>query len=51
MYLKELCEMDGVSGNETPVRKFINENIREYADEIFTDSIGNLIAKRKGRKL
>lgn len=48
MYLKELCEMDGVSGNETPVRKFIKENIREYADEIFTDSIGNLIAKRKG---
>ena len=49
MYLKELCELDGVSGNEGAVRSFIKEKISPYCDEIFTDSIGNLIAKKNGK--
>ncbi len=49
MYLKELCEMDGVSGNERAVRNFIIDKIKPYADEIKIDTIGNLIAKRNGK--
>ncbi|MCH5185263.1 MAG: M42 family metallopeptidase [Oscillospiraceae bacterium] len=49
MYLKELCETDGVSGNEGAVRAFIEDKIRPYADEIYTDNMGNLIAFKKGR--
>ena len=49
MYLKELCELDGVSGNEGAVRSFIKEKIEPYCDEIYVDSIGNLIAKKKGK--
>lgn len=49
MYLKELCETDGVSGNESAVRHFIEEKIKPYADEIQTDTIGNLIAFKKGK--
>lgn len=44
--LKELCETPGVSGNESPVREKIEEEIKEHADEISTDKFGNLIAKR-----
>lgn len=49
MYLKELCELDGVSGNEAAVRCFIKDKISPFCEEIYVDSIGNLIAKRKGR--
>ena len=51
MYLRELCELDGVSGNEGAIRSFIKEKITPYCDEIFTDSIGNLIAMKKGTAL
>ncbi len=50
MYLRELSEMDGVSGNEEKVRSFIEEKIREKVDEISVDVLGNLIALKKGRK-
>lgn len=46
--LRELCQLNGASGDETRVRGFIEANI--YADEVFTDNLGNLIAFRKGRK-
>lgn len=48
MLLKELCEIDGISGNETEVKSFIYNRIKPYADEITRDTIGNLIAKRNG---
>lgn len=48
MLLKELCEIDGVSGNEGAVRKYILGKIEPYADEIQTDSMGNIIAKKCG---
>ncbi len=48
MYLKELCELNGVSGDEGTVRSFIEEKITPYADSVHTDNIGNLIAFRKG---
>lgn len=48
MYLEKLTQIPGVSGNETRVREFILDNIKNDADEIFVDSIGNLIALKKG---
>lgn len=48
MLIKELCELSGVSGNEGAVRNFIKEKIEPYADEIMVDTIGNLIALKKG---
>ena len=46
--LKELTELNGVSGNENEVRKFIRKQIESVVDEIGVDSIGNLIAYKKG---
>lgn len=48
MLIKELCELSGVSGNEGAVREFIKEKITPYADEITVDTMGNLIALKKG---
>lgn len=48
MYLKELTAIPGVSGDETRVREFILDKIKENCDEIITDSIGNLICKISG---
>ncbi len=48
--LKELCDLDGVSGFEDTVREYIAGRIAPYASDVTTDSIGNLIAYKKGRK-
>lgn len=48
MLIKELTELNGVSGDETAVRNFIKEKIEPYADEITVDSMGNLIALKRG---
>ena len=48
MFIEELTNLDGVSGNETAVREFLKEKITPYADEIIVDKIGNLIALKRG---
>ena len=48
MLLKELTEINGVSGNEDKVRNFIIENIKPYCDDIIIDSMGSVIAYKKG---
>ncbi|MBR4720407.1 MAG: M42 family metallopeptidase [Clostridia bacterium] len=48
MYLEELTNLSGVSGNETEVRDFIIFKITPYADEITVDTMGNVIALKKG---
>ena len=48
MLLKELTQINGVSGCEKNVREYIVEKIAMYADEITIDTIGNLIAFKKG---
>lgn len=48
--LKELCSLDGVSGYEDDVRKYIEEKAAKYADETTVDPIGNLIIFKKGKK-
>lgn len=47
--LKSLCELSGVSGNETAVRDFILNEIKGYA-EVSVDNKGNIIAFKKGKK-
>lgn len=38
----------GPSGDEELIRNFISELVSEYADEIKTDALGNLIVHKKG---
>lgn len=48
MLLKEITQAFGVSGYETEVRNIIKEVVKEYADEIIVDALGNLIVHKKG---
>lgn len=45
--LREICMLDGASGNESAVRDYIMKNIT--ADEVTVDALGNLIVFKKGR--
>jgi len=47
--LKTLCELDGPSGNEAPVRDFIMSEIKDFCDAKI-DAMGNIIAFKKGKK-
>ncbi len=48
--MKTLCALPGPSGCEDAVRTFVMEYAQPYADDIKTDSIGNVMIFRKGRK-
>lgn len=48
--LKQLCALNGVSGDEDRVRDFIWAQAAPYADSIRTDALGNLIVWKKGKK-
>ncbi|HEY8422728.1 MAG TPA: M42 family metallopeptidase [Thermoclostridium sp.] len=45
--LAELTKLDGLSGNEQDVRKYIIQNLADKSLEHYTDNIGNLIVKGK----
>ncbi|MCX7774065.1 MAG: M42 family metallopeptidase [Clostridia bacterium] len=47
--LKHLTTLDGVSGNEKPVRDFILSHVKDYVDEYHIDNVGNLITYKKGK--
>ncbi len=49
MFLKELSELHGVSGDETRVRNFIRGKLLEMGIKNFTDSLGNLFAVKEGQ--
>ncbi len=49
MILKNLTELCGVSGNEDEVREFIINEIINDADSVKMDTMGNLIAFKKGK--
>ena len=40
--LRDLCQLDGVPGYEDEVRAYIEEKAKPFADEMFSDSVGNL---------
>ena len=48
MILKALSEARGVSGNEQEVRAIIRDAICDVVDEVKTDTIGNLLAIKRG---
>ena len=48
--LKELCRLNGVSGNEGGVRSYLAKRALECSAEVRVDRIGNLIVFKKGRK-
>ncbi len=49
--LKVLCELCGVSGDETTVREYLMQEIQKCPDilEMKTDALGNLLVHKKGR--
>lgn len=48
MLLKKLCDAFGVSGAEGEIRDIIIPEIKDYCDDITVDTIGNIIAFKKG---
>ncbi|MFO7846506.1 MAG: M42 family metallopeptidase [Balneolaceae bacterium] len=46
--LKSIVETPGAPGHESPIRNVIRTKIEPFVDEIHTDPIGNLIARKKG---
>lgn len=49
MLLKRLTDCFGVSGREDEVRKLIEDEVRGFCDEVYTDALGNLIAHKRGK--
>lgn len=47
--IKELAESYGPSGSEEGLRELIRNKIKEFADNIIDDPLGNLIAVRRGK--
>lgn len=48
--LKDLTDARGIPGNEREVREVMKKYIEPYADEITTDGLGSLIAKKVGQE-
>lgn len=46
--LKQLCVLDGISGDEATVRDFVISQIKDYC-EYKVDNLGNIIAFKKGK--
>ena len=46
--LKKLTQAFGPSGQEKNILKLIEEMASPYADEIYSDALGNLIVHKKG---
>ena len=46
--LQKLCACPSVSGREEGIRALLTERITPFAHEVRVDSLGNLIARRKG---
>ncbi len=46
--MKKLSDCFSPSGREKNIRELITNEIKDYADEITTDALGNLIARKKG---
>ncbi len=46
--LKKFSETSGVSGNEENIAKLVKNEVKDYADEIFEDNLGNLIVHKNG---
>jgi putative aminopeptidase FrvX len=45
---KTLTELQGASGNEHLVRKFMREQLTQYSDEIIQDNLGSIFGVKHG---
>lgn len=48
--LKDLTDAKGIPGNEREVRDVMKKYITQYSDEVTTDHLGSLIAKKVGQE-
>ncbi|MCD5323804.1 MULTISPECIES: M42 family metallopeptidase [Pontibacillus] len=48
--LKDLTDAKGVPGNEKEPRDVMKKYITPFADEVYTDNLGSLIAKKVGKE-
>ncbi|MES5057781.1 M42 family metallopeptidase [Bacillus velezensis] len=48
--LKELTDAKGIPGNEREVRQVMKSYIEPFADDVTTDRLGSLIAKKTGKE-
>ncbi|MBM7605683.1 putative aminopeptidase FrvX [Metabacillus crassostreae] len=48
--LKDLTDAKGIPGNEREVRDVMKKYISSYSDEVYTDHLGSLIAKKVGQE-
>jgi putative aminopeptidase FrvX len=48
--LKDLTDAKGIPGNEREVRDVMKKYITNYSDEVFTDNLGSLVAKKVGNE-
>ncbi|MBV1818475.1 M42 family metallopeptidase [Anaerosalibacter bizertensis] len=46
---KKLVNIYSPSGDENNIREFIKDEIKDFVDEVEIDSLGNLIARKKGK--
>ena len=46
--IKKLMFVPGISGREDKIAEVIKKEVEPYADEVYTDPVGNLIAHKKG---
>ena len=46
--IKKLMFVPGISGREDKIAEVIKKEVEAYADEVYTDLVGNLIAHKKG---
>jgi putative aminopeptidase FrvX len=49
-FLREITEASGVSGYEAPVRELVRTAFAQYTDELRTDTLGSLIALKRGQR-
>lgn len=47
--LAKVCKIPGAPGFEQPIREFIIKYIEQYVDNVYTDTMGNVIALKKGK--
>lgn len=48
--LKDLTDAKGIPGNEKEARDVMKKYITPFADEVYTDNLGSLIAKKVGKE-
>jgi putative aminopeptidase FrvX len=48
--MQRICETPGTSGFEQPIREVILKELKGLADEVTVDSMGNIVAIKKGKE-